>query len=284
MWNYSKKVLDHFQNPHNYGDMENPDAVAEVGSISCGDALRLALKIDKNTGRIIDAKFQTFGCGSAIASSSALTDMVKGKTLEEAMKITNEDIADYLGGLPKEKMHCSVMGKEALEAAVANYKGVKPEKKEEGRLVCHCFGITEEKIRKVAIENHLTTVDEITNYTKAGGGCGNCKPEIEEILADVWSKVKAAAPKVQPVASAVPKKLTNIQKMQMIQDVIEHEIKPSLQADGGSIELIDVEGNKVLVAMRGTCSVCMHSQTTIKGFVESKLREFVSPDITVEEV
>src|SRR3990172_733887 len=142
MWEYTKRVKEFFLHPKNVGEIENPDAVGEVGSMICGDALRLTLKIDKETGKIIDAKFQTFGCASAIASSSVLTELVKGKTVDEAMKVTNQDIAEYLGGLPKEKMHCSVMGREALEAAIADYRGIdlKQLEKEEGLLVCQCFG------------------------------------------------------------------------------------------------------------------------------------------------
>src|SRR4030042_15719 len=172
MWEYTEKVKEFFLQPKNIGEIENPDAVGEVGNIVCGDALKLFLKIDKETNRITDAKFQTFGCASAIASSSALTEVIKGKTVDEALKVTNNDIAEYLGGLPREKMHCSVMGMEALEAAIANYRGLPSVIEEEGRLVCKCFDVTEEKIRKIAIENHLTTVDEVTDSKKAGGGCG----------------------------------------------------------------------------------------------------------------
>src|SRR4030043_448868 len=103
MWDYTKKVKEFFLHPKNVGEIKNPDAVGEVGNIICGDALRLTLKIDKKTDKILDAKFQTFGCASAIASSSALTEMIKGLTIEEASKVTNKDIAEYVGGLPNEK-------------------------------------------------------------------------------------------------------------------------------------------------------------------------------------
>jgi NifU-like protein len=274
MWEYTEKVKDLFLRPKNVGEIENPDAVGEVGSIICGDALKLYLKVDKETGKILDAKFQTFGCASAIASSSALTELVRGKTLDDALKITNQDIAEFLGGLPEEKMHCSVMGREALEAAIANYKGEPPRVHEEGKVVCKCFDVTEEKIRKVAIENHLTTVDEITNFTKAGGGCGECKPNIESILRDIWSLKPLEKP-------PQPKKLTNLHKIALIQEIIEDEIRPGLQADNGDVELVDIDGSKVLVALRGMCTGCLMSDVTIKG-IQDKLRELVSEDIVVE--
>jgi NifU-like protein len=275
MWDYTKKVTEFFLHPKNVGEIKNPDAVGEVGSIICGDALRLTLKIDKPSNRITDAKFQTFGCASAIASSSALTELIKGKNLDEALTISNQDIADYLGGLPKEKMHCSVMGREALEAAIANFKGEKKPPETEEKIVCECFEVSEEKIRKIAIENHLTTVEDITDYTKAGGGCGSCIPAIEVILKDIWSV------KPIPEKPSAAKKLTNLQKIALIQDVIEKEIRPRLQADGGDLELIDIDGSKVIIGLRAMCVGCLMGDVTVKS-IETKLKELVSEDISVE--
>jgi NifU-like protein len=272
MWEYTDKVRDHFLNPRNVGEVENPDGSAEVGSIACGDALKFTFKVDENK-RITDAKFKTFGCASAIASSSALTEMVKGKTVEEALKITNQDIAGYLGGLPQEKMHCSVMGKEALEKAIENYRGVTAT--EPGaKIVCECFGVTDREIERAIRENNLTTVEEVTNYTKAGGGCGNCHDTIAEIIERVRAE---ARPPTRP-------QLSNIKKIRMIEETLEREIRPSLKHDGGDIELIDVIGNRVLVATRGACAVCKASEITLKQFVEAKLRDLVSPELVIEEV
>ena len=274
MWDYTKKVKDFFLNPKNVGEIENPDATGEVGSILCGDALKLTLKVDDKTGKIEDAKFQTFGCASAIASSSVLTELIKGMTLDDALKLTNQDVADYLGGLPKEKMHCSVMAKEALEAAVANYRGEQKPVETGEKIICQCFNVSEDKIRKVAMENHLTTVEEITNYTKAGGGCGSCVPAIEAILKEIW------ALKPLPEVPKVEKKLTNIQKIALIQDVLDTEIRPKLKADGGDLELVDIEGNRVILALRAMCSQCPMSGVTLEG-IQERLREVVSPEIVV---
>lgn len=271
MWEYTDKVKDHFLNPRNVGEVENPDGVGEVGSLACGDALKLTFKLDENK-RIKEAKFKTFGCASAIASASALTEMIKGLTVEEALKITNNDIAQYLGGLPDEKMHCSVMGRQALEKAIAHYEGkVKPY--EEGEIVCECFGVTKEEIERVVQENKLSTVDEVTNYTKAGGGCGRCRDRIAQIIASLRGEAKGKE----------RKKLSNLQKIRLIEDTIEREIRPSLRKDGGDMELIDIVDNRVIVATRGACATCRASGVTLKQFVERRLREVVSPDITVEE-
>jgi len=280
MWEYTDKVRDHFFNPRNVGEIDNADGVGEVGSLACGDALKLMFKLDEN-GRIKDAKFKTFGCASAIATSSVLTELIKGKTLDEAMNLTNKDIADYLGGLPEQKMHCSVMGREALEAAVENYRTGGQKKHElEGRIVCTCFGVTEEEIERVVRENDLTTVEQVTNYCKAGGGCGGCHGEIEKIIARVQGDKVNEPPAPAP---AKGKKLTNIQKIQLVQQTINEQIRPALRAHGGNIELIDVEGDKVIVAFRGMCAQCKLAEFTMKDVVEVKLREFVSDSLYVEE-
>ena len=283
MWDYTDKVKEHFLNPRNVGEIADADAVGEVGSLACGDALKLFIKLDEKKERIVDAKFQTFGCGSAIASSSALTEMVKGKTLDEALGVTNQEIADFLGGLPEEKMHCSVMGQEALEVALAKYRGIEAPKhghdhvETEGEIVCKCFGLTDLFLKKVIASNKLHTAEQVTHFTKAGGACGGCIPKIKELIAEVMGEEKKA-PQDKPAA-----KLTNLRKMQLIQETLENEVRPQLWADGGDLELIDIDGPNVQVAFRKACAGCASSGYTAK-FVEQKLRELVSDDITVQEV
>jgi NifU-like protein len=279
MWNYTDKVREHFANPRNVGKMENPDAVGEVGSMACGDMLRLFLKIDKDD-RITDATFQTFGCASAIASSSALTELILGMTLDQALEVTNKDIAGFLGGLPRQKMHCSVMGREALEAAIKSYRGeTVGDGHLEGEVVCHCFGVTDLQIKRAIQENDLKTVEDITYHTKAGGGCGECADDLEAILRETRAEMESKT----CTAQAEPKKLTNVQRMQRIMKVLDEEIRPALNQDNGDVELIDIEGDTVYVSFRGACVNCPASGITLKEVVEKRLRETVEPDIKVEE-
>jgi len=279
MWEYTDKVKEYFLNPKNAGEMIDADAVGEVGSLACGDALKLFLKVDES-GVIRDAKFQTFGCASAIASSSVLTEMLKGRTVDEAARITNRDIARELGGLPKEKMHCSVMGKQALEAALRNLRGEEAQALDlEGEVVCECFGVTDEQIKRAIRENRLTSVEDVTHYTKAGGGCTECHPEIEKLLEQVRSETSRPA---QAAEKAGP--MTNIKRMQLVTKVVDEEIRPSLHKDGGDMELVDIEGTKVMVSFRGACAGCPSSHLTAKEVVEKKLRERVDSQIVVEEV
>ncbi len=276
MWEYTNKVQQHFLHPKNVGEIESPDGIGEVGSLACGDALKLTFKLD-DKGVIADAKFKTFGCASAIASSSVLTEMIIGMNLDEAAKVTNEDIADRLGGLPKEKMHCSVMGREALESAIANYRGLKLPMAE-GEVVCECFGVTDLEIIRAIKESNLRSVEEITNFTKAGGGCGKCIDRLREILvATVHQGIDL------PNLTEKPKRMTTLQKIKKIEEALEREIRPGLRKDGGDIELVDVDGDFVMVSLRGSCTSCAKSQTTLKEYVEKKLRELVLDSLIVEE-
>lgn len=278
MWDYSEKVMDHYRNPRNVGKIDNADAIGEAGSLACGDSLKIYLKIQN--GIVTDAKFQTFGCGSAVASSSILTEMIIGKTVDEVKKITNKDIADQLGGLPPEKMHCSVMGYEALEDALKNFDNMtdlddlRNEKKAE-KIVCTCFNVTENMIWDAIKQNGLKTVEDITNYTKAGGACGKCKGLIQDIIDTYYKKEEndSNSPALSPA-----------QKILKINNIIETQISPELRKDGGDITLVDIDGNKVLVKLRGKCSGCKNSHLTLKAFVESTLRETVDSNIDVIEV
>ena len=284
MWNYSKKVQDYFVHPHNAGPLADANAIGEVGSIACGDALKLYLKIN-DQGVIEKASFETFGCASAIASSSVLTDMVIGMKVDDALKITNADIAKALDGLPREKMHCSVMGQEALEAAIRQWKGepAMPRTQEEGKLVCKCFNVTDQTIIRAIREHHLKTVDDVTAFTKAGGGCGECRDEIAEILeAELKREGETIEQPAKKPAEEKPAGLSNLQRMQKVMEVI-NMIRPQLQADGGDIELVDINGKVVSVRLQGSCHGCAASQVTLHQVIEQILRQQVEPDIVIEE-
>lgn len=322
MWEYTDTVKDHFFNPRNAGALDEANAVGEVGSLSCGDALKLMLKVNPETEVIEDARFQTFGCGSAIASSSALTELVIGKTIDEARKLTNQDIAEFLGGLPPEKMHCSVMGQEALTAAVAAWKGeeLEDDDHEEGALICKCFGVDEGMIERAIRTNKLTTLEMVTFYTKAGGGCNSCREPLEELLADtnaamvaeglidaaeayVFGAAPAPKPKkkttgfvipdmppapvpsepakpsapvqIAPLAVAAPAPATapapagmSAAKEAILVSKIIEEMRPVFKADGGDVELVDMEGAMVLVHLVGACSGCQLAGQTLGGLAQ----------------
>ena len=326
MWDYTDKVKEYFFNPRNAGVLADADAIGEVGAIACGDALKLMLKINPMTQVITDARFQTFGCGSAIASSSAVTEMIIGKTLDEALKITNADIADFLGGLPPEKMHCSVMGYEALQAAIANYRGeVWRDDHEEGALLCKCFGVNAGVIEGAVRVNKLTTPEQVTFYTKAGGGCLTCFEQIEGLLARVNAEMveegtidaaqayrvgsvdprtlkskprvngtangtakpadkelngKASTPKQSPLApttaAGASGKLNTLQKIKLIEKAVE-ELRPHLRHDGGDCELVDVDGNYVMVKLSGACVGCQMASVTIAGVQERLVQKLGLP-------
>jgi NifU-like protein len=309
MWDYSEKVKDHFFHPRNAKVVQDANAIGDVGSISCGDALRLMLKVDPETEVIKDAGFQTFGCGSAIASSSALTEMIIGKTLTEAQKVTNQDIADYLDGLPPEKMHCSVMGREALDAAVAQFRGEDYVKDhEDSPLVCKCFGIDEAKIVKAIKENHLTTLQEVTNYTKAGGACGSCHEKIEEIIEKTLAEMEKTgdcdAPKKAVggcEAATIASQMESAEKpeegsqadddglvneqlpfYQTVVDIVE-QMRPALAQDGGDVVLKKVTRNCVEVELSGACTGCMMTEMTL-SWIQQQIMEALGYYIQVINV
>lgn len=214
-WQYSEKTKKLFMDAvqgktgTHVGEIPDADGLGEHGSVACGDALRFTFRVQRDPSdplkdKIVEAKFLTFGCTSAIAASEALCRIIEERNLTpiEALKITNQDVVDYLEGLPTQKIHCSVMGAEALETAVfdwAKKRGVDMDAlgikqlnvdEHEGRLVCSCFGITEPYLRRKIKELNLKTVDEVTGAIKAGGACGSCRGDIQEILNEIWN-VKA---------------------------------------------------------------------------------------------
>jgi NifU-like protein len=301
MWNYSDKVFDHFMNPRNVGEIDEPDGVGEVGSMACGDALRLSFKLGED-GRIAEAKFQTFGCGSAIASSSVLTEMIKGLTLEEAARITNEDIAHELDGLPREKMHCSVMGREALEAAMIDHyqrlgRGVPCHLMQQETILCHCFQVTKDTVRDAIYAHRLEEIEDVTNFTKAGGGCTDCHHDIADMLRDCWDRIeRGEAPAPVPLVelgemprpgagmAMVEHDPADAEIVERIRELLAEDIAVALRNDGGDVEFVRYRDRRVYLRLVGNCAACRSSDATIKGLIEPKLKEFVGEDLQVVEV
>ena len=224
-WDYSEKTKQLFidaieRKPGTHiGEIENPDGLGEHGSIACGDALRFTFRVERDPidplrDVITEARYLTFGCTSAIAASEALCVLIEGKHLTpvEALKITNQDIVDYLDGLPEHKIHCSVMGAEALEAAVfhwAQKRGVSlnalgidmhAHEQEEGRVVCKCFSLTEPYIQRKIRELNLKTIPEIIGSIKAGGACMSCHHApggLQDILYEVWGETEVRSKELE---------------------------------------------------------------------------------------
>lgn len=281
----SDKVRDHFINPRNVGEMADATVVGEIGSLASGQALKLYLKID-GSEKIVAASFKVFGSPQAIAASSALTEMLVGKQIDDAARITSDDIAAHLGGLPPEKMHACVIAMEALEAAYARFRGIDLEAESEddrGLNVCRCYGVSEAKIERAIRDHNLNHVHEVSHYTTAGGGCGSCHVDIIQIIDRVRAEMAPAKPaaKPAPALAGATGGFSNLQKMQLIQEVLDREIRPGLAMDGGDMELVDVQGNKVFVQLHGHCNSCSSSSATMKFFVQDRLREMVDPAIEV---
>ncbi len=336
-WEYSEKTKKLFLDAvagkpgTHLGEIENPDGMGEHGSIACGDALKFTFRVKKDESDptkdlIVEAKYLTFGCTSAIAASEALCCILEDKncTPIEALKITNADIVNFLDGLPKQKIHCSVMGEEALQAAVFNWsqkRGVDlaamginlvetPEQAAHDRIVCRCFSLTESYIRRKIKELNLRTIPEITAAIKAGGACGACHNQpggLQDILDEIWgtnpeTEQKSDSSATLPVlpmatpaqslqhANSVPadkasnEELSPYQFAKKIEAEIETNIRPMLQQDHGDIEIIDIKNNLVYVSLRGACVGCTGATQTLKFLVEKALKENVSEKVRVIQV
>jgi len=312
---YSQKVQELMNNPRNMGEITEEQAaamggklvIADFGAESCGDAVRLYWVVDEKTDVIKDAKFKSFGCGTAIASSDTMAELCKGKTVDEAVKITNIDVERAMRdnpdtpAVPPQKMHCSVMAYDVIKAAAASYKGVNPEDFEDDIIVCECARVSLGTIKEVIKINDLKTIEEITNYTKAGGFCKSCiKPggheEREYYLVDILrdtraemeqEKLKAQADaKIAGSASQTPfEDLTVVGQLKMVEEVIDAEIRPMLVMDGGNLEIIDIknDGKNIDIYIRylGACNGCASSSSGTLYAIESILREKLSDAIRV---
>lgn len=317
-WEYSEKTRQLFMDAvhgrpgTHLGEVQNPDGLGEHGSIVCGDAMRFTFRVKKHPTDptqdvITEARYLTFGCTSAIAASEALCALIEqGQyTPIQALKIQNKDIVDFLGGLPEQKIHCSVMGAEALESAVFNWaqrRGVDlarlgidihTEEKDEGRIVCKCFSLTEPYLRRKIKELNLRTIADVTNATKAGGACMSCHHApggLQDLLDDIWGKdrkelpvLPQAAPAFEPARQPAqnPPALSPYQFAKKVEKAVEQYVRPMLQRDGGDLEIIDIKDHLVYCRLEGSCAGCQSAGQTLKMMVEKTLKELVDERVRV---
>ncbi|EHD2942115.1 iron-sulfur cluster assembly scaffold protein NifU [Campylobacter coli] len=309
---YSQKVQDRMNNPQHMGEFTEEDAknrnakliVADFGAESCGDAVRLFWLVDEKTDIIIDAKFKSFGCGTAIASSDTMVDLCIGKTVDEAVKITNLDVEFAMRdnpetpAVPPQKMHCSVMAYDVIKQAAAHYKGINPEDFEDQVIVCECARVSLGTIKEVIKLNDLHTVEEITQYTKAGAFCKSCvKPggheKREYYLVDILAETRAEMDR-ERLKNAVKSdvafdEMTVVGQLKAVEAVLDAEIRPMLHSDGGDLEVIDIqkaEGAAIDVYIRylGACSGCSSGSGATLYAIETILQEELSPNIRVMPV
>ncbi len=310
-WEYSEKTKELFMDAihgkpgTHLGEIEEPDGMGEHGSIACGDAMRFTFRVEKDENDptrdvITEAKYLTFGCTSAIASSEALCSLIEGGryTPIDALKITNKDIVDYLEGLPAQKIHCSVMGAEALEAAVfdwAKRRGVNLSElgvelpaveEQDGRIVCECFSITEPYLKRKIEELNLKTIPEITDALKAGGGCASCHHTpggLQDVLNEVWGTQKSDTAGVDTAvatsAAEADGPASPYQFGKSVEKALDDYVRPMLQADGGDIELVDIKDFLIYVRLRGACASCVGAEATLRSMVELNLKNQVDQRI-----
>ena len=310
---YSQKVQDLMNNPRNKGELTEDDAkrlggeliVADYGAESCGDAVRLYWIVDPKTDKILDAKFKSFGCGTAIASSDTMVELCKGKSVDEAVKITNIDVEKAMRddpdtpAVPPQKMHCSVMAYDVIKKAASIYKGVDMDSFEDEIIVCECARVSLGTIKEVIKLNDLKTVEEITDYTKAGAFCKSCiKPggheEREYYLVDILAqtrkemeeeKMKEAVEAKESGKELAFNNMTTVQKLKAIEKVIDENIRQFLIMDGGNLEIIDVKENgaytDIYIRYMGACAGCASSTTGTLFAIENTLKEKLDENIRV---
>ncbi len=305
---YSQKVTDLMNNPQNMGEITQEQAdemgakliVADFGAESCGDAVRLYWAVDPKTDEILLSKFKSFGCGTAIASSDTMAELCKGKTVDEAVKITNIDVEMAMRdnpdtpAVPPQKMHCSVMAYDVIKKAAAQYKGVDMESFEEEIIVCECARVTLSTLQEVIRLNDLTTVEEIADYTKAGAFCKSCiRPgghEAKDIylvdLLEEYEKEKMAkAADASGVGGADFAQMTIVQRIKAVDKVIDDNIRQMLIMDGGDMEILDIKENgahfDIYIRYLGACSGCASSSTGTLFAIENVLKEKLDENIRV---
>ncbi|EAL9601285.1 iron-sulfur cluster assembly scaffold protein NifU [Campylobacter jejuni] len=309
---YSQKVQDRMNNPQHMGEFSEEDAkarnakliVADFGAESCGDAVRLFWLVDEKTDKIIDAKFKSFGCGTAIASSDTMVDLCIGKTVDEAVKITNLDVEFAMRdnpetpAVPPQKTHCSVMAYDVIKQAAAHYKGISPEDFEDQIIVCECARVSLGTIKEVIKLNDLHSVEEITQYTKAGAFCKSCiKPGghekrdyyLVDILAETRAEIDREKLKNTMKSDVAFDEMTVVGQLKAVESVLDAEIRPMLHNDGGDLEVIDIqkaEGAAIDVYIRylGACSGCSSGSGATLYAIETILQEELSPNIRVMPV
>ncbi|MEW6550818.1 MAG: iron-sulfur cluster assembly scaffold protein [Arcobacteraceae bacterium] len=310
---YSKEVQRRMNNPLHMGELTEADAariggkliVADFGAESCGDAVRLYWVVDETTNKIVAAKFKSFGCGTAIASSDVMTELTLNKTVDEAVKITNIDVEKALRdhpdipAVPPQKMHCSVMAYDVIKKAAGMYKGVDSESFETEYIVCECARVSLSTLREVIRINDLTTVEQITDYTKAGAFCKSCiKPGghekkdiyLVDVLADVRremeeERLKAAIEQGSSGVEMAFGDMTMVQKIKKVEATLDEYIRPMLVMDGGNMEVIDIKENlphfDIYIRYLGACSSCASGSTGTLYAIESVLRQKVDENVRI---
>jgi len=307
---YSDKVSDRMNNPRYLGEITEEQAkerggrlvVADWGAEACGDAVRLYWLVDTETEKILDARFKTFGCGTAIASSDVMAEMCIGRTVDEATAITNLEVEKALRddsdrpAIPPQKMHCSVMAYDVLRKAASLYKGVDMSVLEEGDIVCECARVSLKTIKDVIRINDLKTVEDITRYTKAGAFCKSCirpggREKRKYYLEDILRETRAEMDRerlAQTAESPEFKAMTLIQKHRAVEKVLDEEVRSMLASDGGSVEVVDMKeseaGTEVYVHYTGACAGCPSAKTGTLDAINSKLRQGLDQDIVVYPV